>query len=37
VPPLDRAVPLAEMDAVSIAIDCDLDLDMAVLVEPLLE
>ena len=35
--PLDRAVPLAEVDAVAVPVDGDLDLDVAVVVEPLLE
>ncbi len=35
--PLDGAVALAEVDAVPVAVDRDLDLDVAVLVEPLLE
>ena len=35
--PLDRAVALAEVDAVAVAVDRDLDLDVAVLVEPALE
>ena len=34
---LDRAVALAEVDAVAVAVDRDLDLDVAVLVEPALE
>src|SRR4029453_14255808 len=34
---LDRAVALAQVDAVTVAVDRALDLDMAVLVEPLLE
>ena len=37
VAPLDGAVALAEVDAVPVAVDRDLDLDVAVLVEPLLE
>ncbi len=37
VPPLDRAVALAQVDTVAVAVDRDLDLDVAVLVEPLLE
>src|SRR4029079_12435908 len=37
VPPLRGAVALAEMDALAVAIDRDLDLDVAVLVEPALE
>ena len=36
-PALDRAVALAQVDAVAVAIHRDLDLDVAVLVEPLLE
>ena len=34
---LDRAVALAEVDAAAVAVDRHLDLDVAVLVEPLLE
>src|SRR3954451_1334647 len=37
VPALDGAVALAEVDALAIAIDGNLDLDVAILVEPLLE
>ena len=37
VPALDRAVALAHVDAVPVAVDRDLDLDVPVLVEPLLE
>ena len=36
-PALDRAVALAEVDARAVPIDRDLDLDVAVVVEPLLE
>jgi len=34
---LDRAVALAEMDALAIAVDRDLDLDVAVVLQPALE
>jgi hypothetical protein len=34
---LDRAVALAEVDAVTEAVDGDLDLDVAVVLEPLLQ
>src|SRR3954468_23403685 len=37
VPALHRAVALAQVDAMAVSVDRDLDLDMAVLVEPLLE
>ena len=37
VPALDRAVALAQVDALAIPVDRDLDLDVAVVVEPLLE
>jgi len=34
---LDRAVTLAEMDAVPVAVDCHLHLDVTIVLEPLLE
>src|SRR3989442_3743007 len=37
VAPLDRAVPLAEVDAMAEAVHRDLDLDVAVVLEPALE
>jgi hypothetical protein len=37
VPALDGAVALAEVDTRTVAVDGDLDLDVTVVVEPLLE
>jgi hypothetical protein len=37
VPALNRAIALAEVDTVAVAIDDDLDLDVAALVEPPLQ